>query len=157
MKTTHLIDDFITKKECKYLINFYKSYEFKSFAYRDTRPLDLKESSMLELEFLFKKLNKYASKLNAKLDWSQIVKWPVGSTQNLHFDSAKENTVLSSILYLNDNYKGGQTYYEEGTIFKPKTGRIVYFDGRHYKHGVKPVKKETRFVVAAWYKGKNVI
>ena len=156
MKTTHLVDDFITKKECKYLINFYKSYEFKSFNYRDTRPLDLKESSMLELEFLFKKLNKYASKFKAKLEWTQIVKWPVGSTQNLHFDDVGD-PVLTSVLYLNDNYKGGQTYYEEGTIFKPKTGRIVYFDGQQYKHGVKPVEKETRFVVAAWYRGKNVI
>ena len=156
MKTTHLIDDFITKKECKYLINFYKSYEFKSFDFRDVHPLDLQESSMLELEFLFKKLNKYASKFKAKLEWTQIVKWPVGSTQNLHFDDVGD-PVLTSVLYLNDNYKGGQTYYEEGTIFKPKTGRIVYFDGQQYKHGVKPVEKETRFVVAAWYRGKNVI
>ena len=156
MKTTHLVDDFITKKECKYLINFYKSYEFKSFDFRDVHPLDLQESSMLELEFLFKKLNKYASKFKAKLEWTQIVKWPVGSTQNLHFDDVGD-PVLTSVLYLNDNYKGGQTYYEEGTIFKPKTGRIVYFDGQQYKHGVKPVEKETRFVVAAWYKGKNVI
>jgi len=155
MKTTHLVDDFITKKECKYLINFYKSYEFKSFDFRDVHPLDLQESSMLELEFLFKKLNKYASKFKAKLEWTQIVKWPVGSTQNLHFDDVGD-PVLTSVLYLNDNYKGGQTYYEEGTIFKPKTGRIVYFDGQQYKHGVKPVEKETRFVVAAWYKGKNV-
>jgi hypothetical protein len=156
MKTTHLVDDFITKKECKYLINFYKSYEFKSFDFRDVHPLDLQESSMLELEFLFKKLNKYASKFKAKLEWTQIVKWPVGSTQNLHFDDVGD-PVLTSVLYLNDNYKGGQTYYEEGTIFKPKTGRIVYFDGQQYKHGVKPVEKETRFVVAAWYRGKNVI
>ena len=33
-----------------------------------------------------------------------IVKWPVGSEQ-FTFDDAKKDTVLSSITYLNDNFK----------------------------------------------------
>ena len=69
-----------------------------------------------------------------------------------HLDMAEDRTTLSSIIYLNSNYNGGQTYFEEGTIFKPRIGRAIFFDGHYYKHGVTLVNNNTRYVVAAWYK-----
>ena len=84
-------------------------------------------------------------------DWLQIVKWPSNSYQNLHLDKTSNKTVLTSITYLNENYSGGETYFKDGTIIKPKTGRTLIFDGMYYVHGVKTIKKGTRYTLPVWY------
>ena len=86
------------------------------------------------------------------VDWLEIVKWPSNSYQNLHLDKASNKTVLTSITYLNENYSGGETYFKDGMIIKPKTGRTLIFDGMHYVHGVKTIKKGTRYTLPVWYK-----
>ena len=133
------------------LIDYYKKNENFSKKFRDVYPLDLKIKDP-NINFLETKLNFISKNFNSEIDWFQIVKWPINSTQNLHFDTASQKTTLTSITYLNDDYTGGQTYYEDGTIFKPKKGRSLFFNGQYYKHGVKPVDKNIRYVVAAWYK-----
>ncbi len=150
MKTI-IIDNFLSKVECDNLINYYKENEKFSKQWYSRYPLSC------NLKDIKLKLNVISKQHGAEVDWFDIVKWPVGSEQNLHFDDAKKDTVLSSITYLNDNFKGGQTYFEEGTIFKPKVGRSLFFDGQYYRHGVKPVEENIRYVVAAWYKKLNPI
>ena len=149
---TQVIDNFLNKEETKFLINYYNSNESKTFVFGNTNPLNisLKDEN---LKFLINKLNISAKKINnSQLDWLQIVKWKVSKGQDLHFDTASNQTTLSSILYLNDDFEGGETYYEDGTLFSPVTGRILYFDGNYYKHGVKPITKGTRYTIATWYK-----
>ena len=147
---TLITDNFLSKKECDFLINFYKSEEKNSFLFRDVYPLklNLKNST---INFLIKKLESISKLFSCKLDYSQIVKWPVGSKQDLHFDKAEKETLFSSIVYLNENFEGGQTYYEDGTSIQPILGRSLFFNGVYYKHGVKEVKKNIRYVIATWY------
>ena len=45
-----------------------------------------------------------------------------------------------------------ENYYEDGSFFKPKQGRIIFFDGQYYKHGVKEVLRNPRYTLATWYK-----
>ena len=149
MKTI-IVDNFLSQVECHDLINFYKENEKFAKKFRDVYPLELSKKHYLKL-----KLNKISKDFNAEIDWFEIVKWPIGSKQGLHFDMAKNHTILSSIVYLNDNFEGGQTYFEEGTIFKPKMGRGLFFNGQYYKHGVNTVEQNIRYVVAAWYKKLN--
>jgi len=149
---TAVLDNFLNKEETKFLINYYHSNESKTFVFGNTNPLNisLKDEN---LKFLINKLNISAKKINnSQLDWLQIVKWKVSKGQDLHFDTASNQTTLSSILYLNDDFEGGETYYEDGTLFSPITGRILYFNGNYYKHGVKPITKGTRYTIATWYK-----
>ena len=148
---TLIADNLLSQSECNMLIDYYKKNENFSKKFRDVYPLDLKIKDP-NINFLETKLNFISKNFNSEIDWFQIVKWPINSTQNLHFDTASQKTTLTSIVYLNDNYTGGQTYYEDGTIFKPKKGRGLFFDGQYHKHGVKPVNENTRYVVAAWYK-----
>ena len=148
MKTL-IYDNLLSEDECNNTINFYKNNEDKAVKFRDVYTLNLKNC----VNFLSDKLTKVSKEFNAEIDWMQIVKWPIGSYQDLHFDNASEKTVLSSITYLNDNFKGGQTYFEEDTMFKPKKGRGLFFDGKYYKHGVTKVEDEIRYVIATWYKG----
>ena len=63
----------------------------------------------------------------------------------------EETTSLACIIYLNDNFSGGETYFEDGTKFSPVKGRALFFDGNYYKHGVKSVDHGDRYVVAGWF------
>ena len=145
---TLMIDNFLSKDECSFLIDFYKTNEKKSHTFRDVYPLTLKLNDP-SISFLIEKQNKISKLFNSKINWFEIVKWPVNSEHVLHFD---ERTTCTSIVYLNDNFEGGQTYYEDNTIFQPARGRGLFFNGNYYKHGVKKVSKNTRYVVASWYK-----
>jgi hypothetical protein len=148
---TLIKDNFISKEICKKTINFYKKNKEKAEKFRDVFPLNLKKEN-LEENFI-KNINNVSKAINnSVIDWMQIVYWPKNSFQDLHFDNASNETTLSSICYLNDNYQGGQTYFKDGTIFSPITGRILFFDGKYYLHGVKKIISGNRYVLAIWYK-----
>ena len=75
------------------------------------------------------------------------------------FEHSEKNIVnghsLASVVYLNDNYKGGQTFIDDGTVIEPVQGRGLFFDGVHYRHGVFTVKKNVRYTLTAWFKAKK--
>ena len=151
MKTL-IYDNLFTEDECNFAIDFYKNLEHEAEKFRDVYPLSILENEMNNIQI---KLSKISKEFNAQIDWIQIVKWPIGSYQNLHFDLDSDETTLSSITYLNDNFDGGRTYFEDGTTFIPKKGRSIFFDGQYYKHGVSKVENNIRYVVATWYKKLN--
>lgn len=154
MKDLILIhDNSISKDECDHLIQFFETdgpcptgtwldYEFRRVTIssdKNTRDIVLK----------------VAEKSGYDVDWCEIVRRPPGSNHPKHFDVGKERTVFSSITYLNDDFTGGETYFVNDFEVKPKTGRTLYFDGKHYEHGVNEVKDSIRYTLAIWYK-KNV-
>jgi len=147
-------DEFISKEDCDKLINFYKKNKKSVTRFRNVFPLALDVVRDLDVKLINK--IQYVSAIinNSIIDWAQIVHWPKGSFQPLHLDNASQDTTLSSICYLNEGYKGGQTYFKDKTLFSPKTGRILFFDGKHYLHGVKKVLSNDRYVLAIWYKKK---
>ena len=151
MKTL-IYDNLFTEDECNFAIDFYKNLEHEAEKFRDVYPLSILENEMNNIQI---KLSKISKEFNAQIDWIQIVKWPIVSYQNLHFDLDSDETTLSSITYLNDNFDGGRTYFEDGTTFIPKKGRSIFFDGQYYKHGVSKVENNIRYVVATWYKKLN--
>lgn len=148
----NVYDKFINQEEINFVLNFYNLHKEKATEHNKTRPLDIQFTS-----FLNNKINSIAKKINnSTIDWAQIVKWPKGTFQNLHLDTTSAQTTLTSICFLNDDFKGGELFLEDGTLFKPIKGRIVFFDGMYFKHGVKKIKEGTRHTIAIWYK-KNAI
>jgi len=143
-------DKFLNKNQCKRLINFYNSQPNKSKKFNTTFPLSITETGP---QFLKDKINQAGMDINnAVIDWFEIVKWPSPNEgKALHLDKASASTVLSSIIYLNDNYEGGHTYFEDGTTFIPVTGRAIFFDGQYYHHGVSSISKGPRYTVATWF------
>lgn len=143
-----IVDDFISDTDCQDLIYYFnngKPNEWDRHTYVEITD-ELKQN---KFKYIFDKLTKHTG---YQEDWSHVVKWDDDAKQDLHYDTSSEKTIYSSITYLNDQYLGGQTYFEEGTIIKPIKKRTLFFNGMKYKHGVMPVKKGPRYTLATWYK-----
>jgi 2OG-Fe(II) oxygenase superfamily len=73
---------------------------------------------------------------------------PEGDVLEEHYDSkAKVNVAYGFILYLNDNYDGGELYYpNKGIEYKPvKNTLVIHPSTEEYTHGVKAVSSGTRY------------
>ncbi len=146
MKEIKIIDNFIDNKIINNLLNYYDVNKNEALKFRDTFTLNIND---LSIKQIYNNIYK-----DIVVDWLQIVKWPFNSYQDLHLDKASHETVLTSITYLNEDYVGGETYFKDGTVIKPKIGRTLVFDGMYYVHGVKAVKKGIRYTLPVWYKKK---
>ena len=139
-------DDLLETKEINNLIKFYDDNLIDVKKFRDTFPLDLNNNFMN----IKNKINIFLKKY--LIDWWQIVRWPFGSYQDLHFDITSNLTTLTSVTYLNKDFTGGETFFEDQTIIYPKLGRTLIFNGQNYKHGVKKIMSGNRFTLVIWYK-----
>jgi len=59
---------------------------------------------------------------------------------------------LSSVIYLNDNYDGGELYFPDHNLeIKPSAGDYITWPGnRWYQHGVKEVTGNVRYTLSIW-------
>jgi Rps23 Pro-64 3,4-dihydroxylase Tpa1-like proline 4-hydroxylase len=66
---------------------------------------------------------------------------------------------LASIVYLNDDYEGGEISFPELNItIKPKPGTLISFPGnKHYLHEVKKVLSGTRFTLSMWLRFQDAV
>ena len=146
-----ILDEVLSHYECEKLIESY----LPTKRWHNTFPMLIRGGYALEIaKKIEQSINKFFDD-KVKIDWCEVVRWPVGSDQPLHLDTSSQETVLTSITYLNDNYFGGETYLENDIKMIPKVGRTVCFDGQYYKHGVSQVKTNDRFTLPIWYKIKH--
>tara|TARA_R100000388_G_C7232272_1_gene155446 strand:+ start:500 stop:949 length:450 start_codon:yes stop_codon:yes gene_type:complete len=144
-----IYDNYFTEKECKELIDLYDKYKYLAVPFYNVIPLKVKK--LLPKKFI-NKINKTSKAINkSKIDWIEVVKWPIGAYKDLHYDCDKNTTLLSSIVFLNDDYEGGHFYFEDNSVIRPKTGRALFFDGNYYQHGVSKVDKKIRWQLTAFY------
>ena len=70
-----------------------------------------------------------------------------------HQDQGVSSRVLSVLLYLNDDYEGGDIEFKHsGVKIKPKAGSILFFPSNFlYVHEVHPVTKGPRYALPNWY------
>tara|TARA_B100000131_G_C17906757_1_gene528715 strand:- start:61 stop:708 length:648 start_codon:yes stop_codon:yes gene_type:complete len=60
--------------------------------------------------------------------------------------------VLTYIWYLNDDFDEGETEFYDGTIIKPKRGRILFFPATWlYVHRGRTVKNNKKFIATGWF------
>ena len=156
-----ILDNTFTIDECQQLIESYNQNVNFCHVHNGTFPVNI-EKCQYNIQLLYSLIEKllfkvYSINKDIELDWIEIVKWPPGTFQPFHYDTASPETVFTSITYLNDDFLGGNTYMEDGTLIGIKVSRTVMFDGMKYLHGVKPVGGGTRYTIAAWYKKKLTI
>ena len=84
---------------------------------------------------------------------AQLQNWHVGSEGALHLHKGRgtEESKYNSLIYLNDDFEGGE-FYTKNQIIKPQQGMLTIFDGSVTYHGVKEVKKKDRKTIILWWK-----
>jgi Rps23 Pro-64 3,4-dihydroxylase Tpa1-like proline 4-hydroxylase len=85
-----------------------------------------------------------------------------GKTGHLpaHQDQGVSSRVLSTVMYLNDNYEGGEIeFINSGVKIKPEAGSIIFFPSNFlYIHEVHPITSGLRYSMPHWYHNmKNMI
>ncbi len=154
-------DFFFEKGLCSYLISWFEEswdklpIEYKKI-HRKTECIMMNKliANPDNIPNIFKKIysdiNYHGRKFNDKsyVNHIDFVKWPTGEKQNTHKDLPIYSS--TSIIYLNDNFTGGETRVGDMNI-KPKTGKIVSFTGQEYDHEVYEITKGNRYTLAVWY------
>ena len=111
-----------------------------------------------ELKVLIK--TKFACDQEVFCDQIGVVRWPVGSWQMPHIDQVSYlDRVCGSVIYLNDDYEGGETFYPFfDKAMKPLKGKMFAHspDNEHF-HGVTKITKCTRYTISStWGTTENV-
>jgi predicted 2-oxoglutarate/Fe(II)-dependent dioxygenase YbiX len=70
-----------------------------------------------------------------------------------HQDQGVSTRVLSVLLYLNNDYEGGEiTFRHSGITLKPEPGSVLFFPSNFlYVHEVAPITKGPRYALPNWY------
>ena len=137
VRNTHLNDYFKDKTLCPYLVedNLLLS-----------QILIFQIKSIQTASKLFYKDN---LDVNLYLEYWNIVQMLPGKDMEVHEDQDQRD--YSSVLYLNDDFIGGNTYFPKNDfICNPKKGKIIFFSSRIY-HGVTKVISGERYTLPCWY------
>ena len=93
-----IVEKFLERDECNTLMDYYKRYERDSINWHGTWPLKITDSAVCTWR-VREKLQVTARDIKVcSIDYVQIVKWPVGSSQPPHRDTAHDHTNLASII-----------------------------------------------------------
>lgn len=168
-------DNFLTKDECERLVQFMEDEEqpwsmsafFESYGMSIMPEDPILERYGFEKDYFAKLADKLqravenAHERKVKSVSSHAQKWNVGAFAPFHSDntdmegnwSAWEKSKIVCLLYLNDDYEGGDLDFRDHDIrIKPKAGQLVTFPGGiHNVHQVLVVKGKTRHTIGAFW------
>jgi hypothetical protein len=147
-------ENFVEDNECDKLINLFIKNKFYTEFYPINSTNILKGSKIKDdiLEKIKEKVVSNCSSLtNSKiyLDNYELVEWPTGSYHPPHYDLPTD--IFSSVIYLNDNFDGGETYFSESKIIKPQKRCCLTFSNSKYRHSVNKINTGTRYTFSFWF------
>jgi predicted 2-oxoglutarate/Fe(II)-dependent dioxygenase YbiX len=82
-----------------------------------------------------------------------LLRYEKGGHLPAHQDQGLSSRALSSVMYLNDNYSGGEIEFKHSNIkIKPEAGSIIFFPSNFlYVHEVYPITEGLRYSMPHWY------
>ena len=176
----------LTKEESKHLIRWHNSHKHlesvgSNIDYAGVRKLHIKNEYIRQL---FQKVENHCIseiyKATGKVFYPEMAalnRWHKGGHQDPHLDTYSNQEVnlnpsvekeveegnekpsreWTVIVYLNDDYSGGETYfppsdyYPFGTQIEQEVGSGVLFKGINHGHGVFKVRRGYRHTVSVWF------
>ena len=173
------VDNFLTQDECDSLINYQKKHsanDIENWSLKDHNSnwnsrivvLDKVDDDIIRklIEVVHYKISILCvNSYNVDYvypEFSNLVYWAPGMNLGLHADNMwiddpekshySSHRDYSAVIYLNDNYEGGKTFFNHGYEAQPKTGRLIYFtSGKEDAHGVTEVMSGHRYTFALWF------
>jgi len=169
-----IIDDFLSKEDCEYFLN----YALEADAWSESEDTfwnrrafypelltgnsEFKSRMSLALKKLKKTLIDEYNLPEVYADTFHIVRWYEGQFQPPHQDNMENvnygvdffrHRAYGAIIYLNDDFDGGETYYPlDGISIKPKVGRLaIHLGDKDHLHGVSEVSGGTRYTIASFW------
>jgi predicted 2-oxoglutarate/Fe(II)-dependent dioxygenase YbiX len=169
------IDNFVTPEEARAMIKYFESQAqiwgdvafYNSLgmgiAPHDQRliELGLDPKHFDNLKNKFKQTCEMFFKKELRPNTSHAQKWKVGGFAAPHSDNSDHDgnpnafhiNKYVGILYLNDDYEGGELYFPDHKLeFKPPVYSFIMFPGGHENiHGVKEITKGTRYTMVSFW------
>jgi hypothetical protein len=168
------VKSFVSESDCKYLIDSAiksDAWENAGDSFWDSRVINY--NTMLKFDktsaSIMKDINKRSAEMIKSIygldsdiysDLIQIVRWFPEMEQRPHADDMSNSDIkgfdhreYGSIVYLNNNYEGGHTYYPNFDLeIIPEVGKLAIHPGDvEHLHGVTKIKNTTRYTVASFW------
>jgi len=93
---------------------------------------------------------------------ASLVRWRVGDGQGPHADKQLNDGTpnmypqndIASLVYLNDDYEGGEIYFPNQNFkVKPSKNSLIFFPGDiNYLHGVTTIEEGIRYTMPSFWK-----
>ncbi len=160
-KLIYVEENFISPSECQELIDISKSNK-EEIPYGDESRGGNTYLTTLDGIYFESQENNVVDKVTnlcktfddrVLIDYAAVVRWPVGTFMKPHIDPSRpgqEPDLMAAVLYLNDDFTGGCTGFDEYEI-KPETGKLLVFSNSIYKHHVSKIEGAERFALSIWY------
>ncbi|MBX3203306.1 MAG: hypothetical protein KF850_04040 [Labilithrix sp.] len=84
---------------------------------------------------------------------AELQTWPIGVESEPHIHTkGREIGDYNSLLYLNDEFTGGEFFAEPGIRVRPVRNRLTFFDGSKHYHGITKVGGCHRYTMILWWR-----
>jgi Rps23 Pro-64 3,4-dihydroxylase Tpa1-like proline 4-hydroxylase len=128
----------------------------KDFFYDEVFDISTKLFGALDnaLEHYSTELYPFAKKnIKSREDSMHLLRYEESGYLPQHQDQGVSTRVLSVLLYLNDDYEGGNIMFRHsGVSIKPVAGSLIFFPSNFlYVHEVAPVTGGRRYSLPNWY------
>jgi Rps23 Pro-64 3,4-dihydroxylase Tpa1-like proline 4-hydroxylase len=108
------------------------------------------------INFVKKYSNKFIGDKNLYLTENLVALYEKGAFMSVHRDVENDSEIISTVMYLNDDYTGGELSFPEidgGYTYTPEKYELIHFP-TPYLHGVSPVKSGKRYIITISYTDK---
>ncbi len=173
MFNAKVVEDFISNNDCRYLVNLATSsdlWQKIENEFWNNRTIDyykILENDRHAASIMFNSNIRCAQKIKELYNIEEIysdslhlIRWFPGMEQPPHADdmtntdvTGLEHRAYGSIIYLNNDYSGGHTYYPNFDIeITPKPGALAIHPGDvEHLHGVTKIKESMRYTIASFW------
>jgi hypothetical protein len=144
-----IYDNFLSKKECEEFISLHDNItkrpipniaNVNNIGILDEHPIVDQVKSFIE-----NKLN-----ISTELFQADLWKRSLGLGMHKHNPNQRKDNDLTSIIYLNEDFDGGE-FCTDKVVIKPKAGMLITFDGMKIMHGVAHPSSQ-RYTIICWWK-----